>query len=300
MLNNTLNRQFNTSNALAALLVLVCSLFVSSSLAQSSVAIFALPDDGLAQRTSQDVAQLLRDKNISVEPYSAIDALSDNLVENQTVLAIGNNACEQVAISTENRPVICGLISHYFQPGDIGRSNIEYMPLEVPAIYFMRLAQLLVPEVKTVGVLLGPQSHHRERYYRALAKTENLATEFSLLDMNSNPVTTMDPAMRKSQVYIALPDDVGFNRATAPWVLQLSLRYRMPLLAYSFNYANAGALASLYQSREDLANNLVKRLLNDSSPLEFSLRLNHAVAKNLGIALLSEDEYLLALQLGGR
>lgn len=283
-------------NALAGLL---CLFFLPLAHGQSSILIYADEGDSLATRTAQDVELLLAQREVSTQRFNELSALASALVSDVKILAIGNSACDDVVTTGLEAPILCGLINHYFQPGDIGMNNIDYLPLEVPAKTFFELAKLLVPDAETVGVLLGPNSHHRERFYSALARSAGMKSEFSLLTLQSNPVNALDPAMRKSQVFMALPDESAFNRAVAPWVLQLSLRYRMPLLAYSFNYANAGAMASLFQTRENLANNLVNRLFDEASRLEFSIRLNYAVASNLGIELQSEEDYLNALQGSG-
>lgn len=276
--------------------LLLCLCFVPLVHAQNTIFIYAPAGDSLAKRTAQDVQALLLERQVTSRIFDEFTEVTSTPIDDNKILAIGNRACDEVVSSTLQASVLCGLINHYFQPGDIGRNNIDYLPLEVPAKTFFELAKLIVPNAKTVGVLLGPTSHHRERFYASLARTSGMSAEFSLLNLQSNPVNALDPAMRKSQVFMALPDESTFNRAVAPWVLQLSLRYRMPLLGYSFNYANAGAIASLFQTRENLATNLVNRLFDESSRLEFSIRLNYAVASNLGIELLSEEEYLEALQ----
>ena len=42
------------------------------------------------------------------------------------------------------------------------------------------------------------------------------------------------------------------NIATAKWILQLSYRYRVPVIAYSMAYLNGGALAAIYSSPENV------------------------------------------------
>ena len=279
-------------NAKRALWFLSCLFFSAVLQAQPNIAIFSPPGDKLAERTAADVEALLAQRGVSATLVTNIDTLTDQLNDNSEVLAIGNRACDEVVFQVVDVKVLCGLINHFFQPGDIGLTNVDYMPLEVPATQYFKLAKMMVPEAETIGVLLGPESHHRERFYSALARAAGMQAEFSLLTLNANPVISLDPAMRKSQVFIVLPDAADFNRAVATWVLQLSLRYRMPLLGYSSNYVNAGAMASLFQSREDLAKNLVDRLFDPNSTMRFSIRLNSSVAQNLGIELLSEQEYL--------
>lgn len=272
-------------------------LFASHSLmAQTTVAIFSQSDD-LALRTAKDVQVLLSEQSVNSSVFTDLSEFKGSVQGgDQRLLAIGDKACQQVSVAIKKTDVLCGLISHHYQPGDIGLQRITYLPLEVPAPYFVELAKLLVPNLSNMGVLLGQASHHRANFYQEISQSNGIKPQLCLLDEKANPIKTLDASMRVSDIFMVLPDEVVFNRATAPWVLQLGMRYRIPVLAYSENYVNAGALASLYQSRQDLANNLVSALFERQASLAFSLALNASVARNLGIKLDSVDAYLLALQ----
>lgn len=293
-------------------LTLLCMLFFSAAHAQPDlvteskttvapemlVAIYNQDDSSIAKRTIDDLIVAFDEHDILSVRFSDLSSLTDASLPISKVLAIGNDACEDLVSIAFNYEIICGVVNHFYRPGDISL-GIDYLPLEVPALEFFKLAKLLTPKAETIGILLGPSSHHRQSFYTSLANYAGMKSEFASIDLQSNPVMDLDPAMRKSQVFMVLPDQLEFNRAVAPWVLQLSLRYRMPLLAYSFNYANAGALVSLYQSREDVVENILNHIKEIKKPLKYSIRINYAVAKNLGLELLEEKEYLAMLRGGG-
>lgn len=290
------NKHVNIARlAVRSVVLLVCLCATHAVMAQSSIAIFA-PADDLALRTAKDVQILLTERNVESSLFSDLSELKDGLSADQRLLVLGDEACRSVSITIKNTDVLCGLISHHYQPGDISLQRVSYMPLEVPAPYFVALAKRLVPDIANMGIVLGPLAQHRASFYQELANSYGFEPRLCLLDEGANPMKALDASMRVSDVFVVLPDEVIFNRATAPWILQLAMRYRIPVLAYSENYVHAGALAALFQSRQDLAQNLVNALTEKSAKLAFSLALNSAVASNLGIVLDSEDAYLLAVQ----
>jgi putative ABC transport system substrate-binding protein len=77
-------------------------------------------------------------------------------------------------------------------------------------------------------------------------------------------------------------------------VLPLSYRFRTPVIAYSKKYVDAGALASVYFSPDNVAATIADSLLEDSSvdtSNDFSVSLNSSVARSLGIKLVDKEVY---------
>ena len=95
-------------------------------------------------------------------------------------------------------------------------------------------------------------------------------------------------------MFVPLPDSRLINVATAKWILHLSYRYKVPVIAFSKAYLRAGALTAIYSSPENVAmqsvdwfsgeeqNNRSGRLF---SPTYFSINFNYSVAAHLGITL---------------
>ena len=79
-----------------------------------------------------------------------------------------------------------------------------------------------------------------------------MVSEIVKVSATENPILIIEPVIKKSDIFIPVPDSRLINIATAKWILQLSYRYRVPVIAYSMAYLNGGALAAIYSSPENV------------------------------------------------
>ena len=108
--------------------------------------------------------------------------------------------------------------------------------------------------------------------------------------------------MKASDIFIAVPDSRLINVATARWILQLSYRHKVPVIAYSKTYLNAGALAAIYSSPENVGMQAAELILSNDTlsaetggvhlPYYFSVQFNASVAAHLNIRLKNKQFYL--------
>lgn len=68
-----------------------------------------------------------------------------------------------------------------------------------------------------------------------------------------NMTANVKTALNNSDVLLALPDKSVYNSNTVKNILLTSYRYRKPVIAFSRNFVNAGALASIHSSVEQVA-----------------------------------------------
>ncbi len=288
-----MDKRRSTAMILRSLLLAVAMLCVTfNSTAQTSSTLIVQSE---TSRLNQAVISRLQ----AMLPDTEIVDLKDigkQYINANKIISLGNEACEILVINKIQVPVVCAMVRQNFHPGNIGAHNFKYIPLEVPLDYFIHFARLIDEGLSRVGILLGPSAQFQQGYFEQVVKRHNIDVDWALLSEDSNPVMGLQPAMRYSGIFIVIPDAASFNLAVAPWVLKMSLRYGIPVLGYSFSYANSGALASLYQSEQDIANNILALLNGDNTgQFNFSLRLNYTVARNLGITLQSEQDYLKKL-----
>ncbi|MCR8922028.1 hypothetical protein NO559_04555 [Dasania sp. GY-MA-18] len=117
--------------------------------------------------------------------------------------------------------------------------------------------------------------------------------------LNQNPIKQIEPLMKNSDVFIVRPNTSLFNRLVAKLVLQLSMRYKTPVIGFSEKYAKAGALLSLYASPENIGQDSAK-LIHDwisdthkNMPAarygkSFSIVVNQRVAKKMALSVDAE------------
>ena len=179
--------------------------------------------------------------------------------------------------------------------------KISAIYLDQPLKRLITLACLLKPEAKSLGTIFGPISQSAQPEIEKLAKTGGMELKYDFLTKEDNPVSTLKPVVTESELFIAIPDHAILNKAIARWILYLSFQHKIPVIGFSNAYTNAGAIASVYSSPEDIgkqaAETIVSWLANKNEaiwnpvyPRYFTLSTNPAVARSLGISLPSEKE----------
>lgn len=118
----------------------------------------------------------------------------------------------------------------------------------------------------------------------------------------------LDELLRISDVLLAVPDGAIYSAGNIRNILLSTYRQNVPLLGWSQAFVNAGAIAALYSSPEQLAEQALQMVLGYEQsgrlraaqyPAEFSIAINRQVARSLGIVIGSEAEIRLRMKKGG-
>lgn len=225
------------------------------------------------------------------------------------IVTVGAIAAETVMQLKPETPMIAVLITdsafniltkkYYASRVNAYASNVSVICLDQPTERSITLAKLLVPDANVVGVMTGPASILRKdevsEYVTAAGMTPNVVN----IKLKENPIHTLEPVIKSSDVFIPIPDNRLINIATAKWILQLSYRYKVPVIAYSKTYMDAGALAAIYSSVENVARQTTEFIISEGHNNKggsyaaeyFSIRFNYSVASSLNIELQTEQFY---------
>lgn len=181
-------------------------------------------------------------------------------------------------------------------------ANLSVQFLDQPLERQLALAALIAPAAKRIGVMVGPANSLDAAQLAAL--DEPLAASLApvFLTAHDNPIRLLEPAVAASDVFVPLADSRQLNLATSRWILQLSYRYRKPVIGYSASYVDAGAVAAVYTGVGDVAAQLSATLADwvvgglpatgsERNPDGFSIKLNRTAALALGIELEDEAHY---------
>jgi len=124
--------------------------------------------------------------------------------------------------------------------------------------------------------------------------------DFKIYTVNTtvedNLTNKIKQALRNSDVLLALPDSSIYNSRTVKNILLTSYRYRRPVIAFSKNFVNAGALASIHSDTRQIANsasNIIEQYFDAGShfkttinyPEHFDININRQVFRALDIPL---------------
>ena len=244
--------------------------------------------------------------------------LKTDLTTADFVVTVGTTAADSVFRIKPTVPIISVLITEnaflvlaekYYGSAEAAFSaQVSTICLDQPVTRSIQLAKLLVPEVSEVGVMLGPASVHRQADLNKYIVDSGLHSQFVAISAKDNPIHKIEPVLRRSDVFIPISDSRLINIATAKWILHLSYRHKVPVIAFSKSYLKAGAFAAIYSSPADVAKDTVDWLSKSRGlalgglhkPAYYSLDFNQSVAANLKINLKNEQSYREQFSRGGK
>ncbi len=263
----------------------------------------ALPDSSLPDTLTIEVVD--------------IDSASPALSDSDVLVSFGAAAADKALEFRGDKPLLCAFISqsaftqilsrHFASPQAGLEDGVTALYLNQPEQRFFELTRLLVPGAKSSGAALGPLLASHQAQLVKKARGAQLELQTAIIDSNSNPVAQLDPLIKSVDVMVVMPDKAEWNHQTAKWLLYLSYRRRIPLIAFSKRYTEAGALASLYSSHSDVADEaatLMAAILKQPGPgsihwpSQFSISTNASVARTLNLPLRSDAYYKQQLTTG--
>lgn len=216
------------------------------------------------------------------------------------VIALGSRAMRAV-LPARNVAVIAALVPRDAFETVLQAARETRDPKTVTAIYLdqpyarqLDLVRAVLPGRARVGVLSSTATENELRLVQTAAKTRKL----TVIDEPVTAVRDIYPALTKvlasTDVILAMPDPMIFNNGTIHNILLAAYREERPLIGFSPAYVRAGALAAVYSTPQQIAQQIaetVQRAL-DGKPLpppeylrSFTVGVNTTVARSLGLTV---------------
>lgn len=231
---------------------------------------------------------------------------------NCLIITIGSEALNKVLQAKTKTPILSVLTRkntfHYLLKEhkrhlDDPESPISVIYLDQPLERQLLLLQSLLPKEgrKNIGILLGPSSLTEQTCLQKLASKKSLDLTTIYVNKFENPVGVLDALLNDTEIVLAIPDNRIYNPKTTRGMLLTAFHKRVPLVGYSRTYVNNGALAAIYSTTKQLADQTAKQILYMTQnadkklslvqyPQEFSVAVNYQVARSLGLTIPSETQ----------
>jgi len=222
----------------------------------------------------------------------------------QLLVAVGTGAMEALAQKNLPQPVLSVLVPRAAFEKVARQSDHQGDPrifsaitLDQPWARQFALIRHALPGRTKVGILLSPNSSEIATALNAAAKAAGFVAVIETVDVEANLLTTLKRLLGESDVVLAVPDPLIYNRNTVQSILLTTYRHQVPLLGFSPSYVKAGAIAAVFSVPEQIgqqAAEMIQRLVADrrlplpQPPRYFSVGVNTQVARSLGISL--DDE----------
>lgn len=176
--------------------------------------------------------------------------------------------------------------------------SISAIYLDQPWERQLNFIQAILPEHRRIGLLYSPQAHIDLTSLRKHVSKRDIKLIANPVSSEDKLFSTLKSMLLSSDILLAVPDNTIYNSNNIRNVLLSCYRSGIPFVGLSQAYVDAGAIGAIFSSQQQLANQIAEaihyferygKLPRDSYSRDFSISLNHEVARSMGINLPTGD-----------
>jgi len=314
----------HTSLAVCLLLLLVCSLpsYGSASSGNNQLntshnnnntqhvfIVYSL-ENNQHKKISQGIADDLkhRQPNLIISHVSAQEKTKTIVSQYDLIVAIGNDGIDH---ANRTYPKIKKLLITANPKLNYTSENNAVLFMTQPYCRQMKFINALNDEWKIISILHSRDKPINQKAIQQCARRYGMQTYLVSLSADENIKIKIKHALNHSDVLLALPDGNIYNSSTVKNILLTSYRYRKPVIAFSKNFVNAGALAAIHSMTGQIAasaSNLIQQYFDSgmhfnnvsNHPEKFSIDLNRQVFRALDITLPDTNTLKQSLKISDR
>lgn len=252
----------------------------------------------VAQQTADSLAtQLIGTGWVVSDSVVIADGVVPAQSEGQRVIvALGARAFATALRHSGGKPIVGALLasSTLDELPTTGAERWSAILLDQPIDRWISLLQVTFPKIQQIGILTSPANQKTIRMLERKMAEKRLTLSIEQIAGSEELVPAIERLTSKIGVLLAIPDSLVHNRNTVQPLLLTTYRAGIPVVAYSESYQQAGAVLALYSTVPQIAAQVVDslnqikdgRLLpNVQAPRYFSVGVNAAVARSLGVPL---------------
>lgn len=278
--------------------------------------------DEITHRLSQTIAksESINHPSINAEQVVLSEFLTrlseapESIQPQDFIISIGSTAAQRLSGKSLLVPILYSLLPYSRYHGldqtsiteQLSCRKVSGLYLDQPVTRQLRLAQLLFPQRRQIGAIVGPTSSQRFASERNHENALKQVRVVELYDSRDLP-RSVKQLSREVDAILAINDPLVLNPGSAKWLLYISYQLQKPLIAFTQSYVNAGASAAVYSRPSQYA----QQALRDISPWLhgepvclpephysdfFSVAINPGVSQSLGAITISEEKALTRLR----
>jgi hypothetical protein len=217
----------------------------------------------------------------------------------QMLVAFGSRAFRTALRLAAGRPVVGALLpASSIDEAPVVGERWSAIVLDQPIDRWLNLVQLAFPG-RQAGMLVSPSGQKTARAIERRLAERRQTLVIEPITMTEEVVPALERLMPRMSLLLALPDPQAHNRNTVQPLLLTTYRVGIPVVAYSESYQQAGAVLALYSTVPQIVSQVMETLrqlqdgkspANIQPPRYFTVGLNSAVARSLGLQLPSATE----------
>ncbi len=274
-----------------AALCLFLSLLMNTALAGNKGEIIIAASSGkpALYRIATRISQQLIERGID-SALLDVDKSTLSILKNaDVVIAVGNRLSQDIAEQFPDQ----NLIAITTSAPDVKNSRKKaVLVIQQPLCRQILLIKSLSDKIRSVSVMASDNSMRKP--LQRCADKHKLTLRFHLKHAGESLAALLSRAL-DSDIILALPDRNIYNQKTVKTILLQAYRRRIPLIGFSRSFVNAGALAALHSTPEQLATqvtDLVQTYLQTGKlkpgrqyPRDYNIYINNQVSNALQLEL---------------
>lgn len=259
------------------------------------------------QSVSLSVQQKMPEAQMSVQLLNQ----SVQFSQYDAIVAFGLSATDAAAQQSE-LPLLSifvpelaynSLIKKLNKPSRVGGMAAIY--LNQPWSRQLDFISALLPTQRNVAVLYHSGNLPNLTSLREEAHEHGQVLIAQAINADQPLFNQLENLLSQTQILLATPDSNIYSSSNVRNILLSTYRFNVPVIGFSANYVNAGALAAIFASPEQIATQSVAILQKIKThqtwqgaqyPNTFSIALNAQIARSLGITLISEAQIRQTMQ----
>ncbi len=274
-----------------AALCLFISLLTNAALAanKGDIIIAASSDKPTLYQIATRISQQLIERGIDSAVLDVDKSTLSILKNADVVITLGNQLSHDIVEQFPNQNIIAIATS---APDLKNSADKTVLVIQQPLCRQFLLIKNLSDNIQTVSIMAS-NDKMREPLQQCASKHQ-LTLRFHLKQADESLAALLARSL-DSDIILALPDREIYNQKTVKTILLQAYRRRIPLIGFSRSFVNAGALAALHSTPEQLASqvtHLVQSYLRTGRlkpgrlyPRDYSVYINHQVSNALQLDL---------------
>lgn len=225
---------------------------------------------------------------------------SPNPQERTLVVTIGARAAASLGSQAPAAPVLnvfLPLASYRYLQAESDRQSAAIV-LDQPLHRQLAVARVLLPDARRAAMLVAATAAQPAPSDPDQAGAFGFELSTTRVDGDSSPVDAIREVLRAGDLVIVTFDPAVYTPVMAKWLLYLASQNQQPLIGFSRALLEAGALASVFTTPEQIAQQAVEvvrdwlldeRLPNGFAyPRYYRVGVNGRVARQLGVTAPAE------------
>ncbi len=247
--------------------------------------------EGFKESTSNRVVEFVLKSE--TEENNELIAREIGRIHPEAIVAIGAKAAVFAKSTLSRYPLVYAMVINPEKYQLMGK-NIFGISLEVPPAEQFKLLKRIIPSLRRIGVIFDPKISG-ELVAKAIEESGDLGLSLKTLEIHNRNEVPNAIRQMKDQVDAVwmVPDSTVYSEESLPFIFTYTLDEKIPFMAFSESFVEAGALLSLSPDYKEVGQQaslkvdevLTGKVQNISHTIKYRLVLSLKTAKKIQIEI---------------